>query len=77
MEDILKANVKIRNIALVTIIISIILLLIWMVHYLDTIKNDFQIVLILGIALFLAGILILTRIQFVLWTQKRVIKKFK
>jgi hypothetical protein len=74
MEELIKLDTKARNISLIIICIAIVILIIWMVFYLSSSKSEIQYLLYIGIALFLAGILVLTRIQFVLWAEKRVHK---
>ncbi len=74
MEELIKLDTKVRNSSLIMICIAIILLMIWVILYLNSPGSEFQYLLYIGIALFLAGILVLTRIQFVLWTEKRVHK---
>ena len=74
MEELIKLDTKARNIALIIICIAIVILIIWIIFYLNSPGSEFQFLLYIGIALFLAGILVLTRIQFVIWTEKRVHK---
>lgn len=75
MEDLIRLDAKIRNISLILIIIAIIILVIWINIYIHTPKKEFYYLLYIGIAFFFAGILILTRIQFTLWLEKRVKKR--
>jgi hypothetical protein len=61
---------KVRNIAIIILIIAVILLIVWFIFFMY-LPGDFLILLHIGIALLLGGILIITRIQFVLWAKKR------
>ena len=74
MEELITLDTKVRNISLIIICIAIFLLIIWVIFYLSSSKIEIQYLLYIGIALFLGGILVLTRIQFVLWAEKRVHK---
>ncbi|MHA1468692.1 MAG: hypothetical protein ACTSP6_11540 [Promethearchaeota archaeon] len=60
-----------RNLGLVLLLIAIVILTFWMVYYL-TLPNKTNIIwAYIGIALLLGGILLVTRIQFVIWMEKR------
>jgi hypothetical protein len=74
MEKFIKLDIRIRNISLIIILISILVLVIGIIFYFTKSKEHFQYILYAGVALFLAGLLILTRIQFVLWSEKRTLK---
>ncbi|MFW9937559.1 MAG: hypothetical protein ACFFD5_07910 [Candidatus Thorarchaeota archaeon] len=67
-----KIHKRIRNISLVIVIIGFLLMIIWMIIYLCKPNKELYFVLIIGIVLFLAGTLAFTRIQFVLWLQRRI-----
>ncbi|MFX1600907.1 MAG: hypothetical protein ACFFB6_09955 [Promethearchaeota archaeon] len=71
MEDLNKFDKKIRNISLIIIFIAIIILIIWIVTFFYSPENASPILLSIGIALLLAGILLCTRIQYVIWMKKR------
>ena len=71
MEEFDKLDKKIRNISLLVIFIAIILLIIWMVSYLFSQSKSSPLLMTLGIALLLAGILLFTRIQYVMWMNKK------
>jgi hypothetical protein len=73
-EWINKVHKRIRNIALVIVIIGFGLMIIWMIIYLLSPNFDLYFILVIGIVLFLAGMLAFTRIQFILWLQKRIKK---
>ncbi len=62
-----KIDKNFRNFGLGLILIAILILIVWMVFYLE---KNFKILLYLGIGLLLAGILIVTRIQFAVWVEK-------
>jgi len=69
-----KLDKLLRNIALILILASIILLIIWILNLYsnsgkETIYN--LIIMSIGIALLLGGILLLTRIQYIIWIKKR------
>ena len=60
-----------RNFGLVLVLIAIVILTFWMVNYL-TFPNKTNIIwAYIGIALLLGGILLVTRIQFIMWMEKR------
>ena len=60
-----------RNLGLVLLLIAIVILTFWMVYYL-TFPNKANIIwAYVGIALLLGGILLVTRIQFIIWMEKR------
>ncbi|MFX1593560.1 MAG: hypothetical protein ACFFCL_12790 [Promethearchaeota archaeon] len=71
MEDLNKFDKKIRNISLIIIFIAIIILIIWIVTFFYSPENASPILMSIGIALLLAGILLCTRIQYVIWMKKR------
>ena len=60
-----------RNLGLVLILLAIIILTIWMVDHLTFPDKNSLILAYLGIALLLGGILLVTRIQFIIWMEKR------
>lgn len=71
MEDLNKFDKKIRNISLIVIFIAIIILIIWIVTFYYSPEKASPILMSIGIALLLAGILLCTRIQYVIWMKKR------
>ena len=71
MEEFDRINRKIRNISFLIIIIAILLLLIWFILFGLIGEKEFQFLLAIGIGLFLAGLLLLTRIQYVIWINRR------
>jgi len=71
MEEFDKLDKKIRNASLLVIFIAIILLMIWVVSYIFSQNKPSPLLMSLGIALLLAGILLFTRIQYVMWMNKK------
>ena len=71
MEELDKLDTKIRNYSLIIIIIAIVLLIIWLVSYISSPKKASPLLMAIGIALLIGGILLLTRIQYVIWIKKR------
>ncbi|MFX1361612.1 MAG: hypothetical protein ACFFB1_17045 [Promethearchaeota archaeon] len=71
MEEFDRVNRKIRNISFLIIFIAIIILIIWLILFGLIGQKEFQFLLAIGIGLFLAGLLLLTRIQYVIWINKR------
>ena len=71
MEEIDKLDKRIRNISLIIVLIAIILLIIWIISFLNSPENASPFLMSIAIALFLAGILLFTRIQYVIWMKKR------
>lgn len=72
MESVDKLDKRIRNIALLIIIIAIILISVWLITLLNSSNNTSPLIMSLGIALLLAGILLVTRIQYLIWMKKRI-----
>ena len=60
-----------RNLGLVLILIAILILTFWMVNYLSFPKNLNLILAYIGVAILLGGLLLVTRIQFIIWMEKR------
>jgi len=73
MGEYFKIDKKFRNFGLGLILIAILILIVWMVFYLEDTEDNynFRLLSFLGIGLLLGGILIVTRIQFVIWAEKR------
>lgn len=71
MEELDKLDKKIRNISLLIIFIAIILLVFWTVSYVNSPETTSPLLMTIGIALLLAGILLCTRIQYIIWMKKR------
>ncbi|MFX1411803.1 MAG: hypothetical protein ACFFA6_15765 [Promethearchaeota archaeon] len=72
MEELDKIDKKIRNIALILIFIAVLLLVIWVLCYLNSPEKAPPLLVAIGIALLLGGILLFTRIQYVIWMKKRI-----
>ena len=70
MEDLEKMDKRFRNGAVIIIIIAILLLAIWTFIFFLTLENAHPLLLAIGIASLLAGILMFTRIQWVIWMKK-------
>ena len=71
MEELDKLDKKIRTVSLIMLVIAIILLISWIVSFLYSSENASPLLMSIAIALLLAGILLLTRIQYVIWMKKR------
>ncbi|MFX1380394.1 MAG: hypothetical protein ACFFA4_15015 [Promethearchaeota archaeon] len=71
MEELDKFDKKFRNIAFLIISIAILLLIIWMIIFLNSPENASPLLMSISIALLLAGILLITRIQYVIWMKKK------
>ncbi len=71
MEELNRFDKKFRNISLIIIFIAIILLVIWIISVLNSPEKASPVLMSIGIALLLAGILLFTRIQYVIWMKKR------
>ncbi len=71
MEELDRLDKKIRNIGLLLIVIAIVLLLIWIFNYLNSPEKASPLLMSIGIALLLSGILLVTRIQYIIWMKKR------
>ncbi|MFX0041908.1 MAG: hypothetical protein ACFE8L_03250 [Candidatus Hodarchaeota archaeon] len=71
MEELDKFDTKIRNHSLIIIIIAIVLLIIWGVSYTISPEKASPLLMAIGIALLLGGILLFTRVQYIIWIKKR------
>ncbi|NVM38588.1 MAG: hypothetical protein HWN81_23570 [Candidatus Lokiarchaeota archaeon] len=71
MKEFDRLDLKIRNISLIIILISIILLVFWAISYINSPETASPLLMSIGVALLLAGILLLTRIQYLIWMKKR------
>jgi len=71
MKELDKLDEKIRNISLLIILIAIILLVIWIVCYINSPETASPLLMTISIALLLGGILLSTRIQYIIWMKKR------
>ncbi len=66
-----KLDQKIRNVSLLMILIAIIIIIFWMISYINSPENYSPLIMAIGIALLLGGILLFTRVQFIIWMKKR------
>ncbi|MFX1304029.1 MAG: hypothetical protein ACFFBV_06785 [Promethearchaeota archaeon] len=71
MEELDKFDRRLRNFSLIIILIAVLLLIIWMVSFLNSPEKASPLLMSIAIALLLAGILLITRIQYVIWMKKR------
>jgi len=71
MKEFDKLDKRFRNISLIILFIAIILLIIWIASFLNSPEKASPFLMSIAIALLLAGILFLTRIQYVIWMKKR------
>ena len=72
MSEYIKVGKTLRNASLILLLIAGVVLSIWMINFYNTGSNSLPFLLFLGIILLFVGILILTRVQFVLWSLKKV-----
>ncbi|MFX0032109.1 MAG: hypothetical protein ACFE8E_07545 [Candidatus Hodarchaeota archaeon] len=75
MEEFNRINKKVRNIGLIAIVIAIVVLIIWVILFILSKGNRLEFMLAIAIALFLAGLLIVTRIQYIIWVSKNLSKE--
>ncbi|UCD00719.1 MAG: hypothetical protein JSV23_07450 [Promethearchaeota archaeon] len=71
MGELDKFDKRLRNISLIIIFIAVLLLMFWMVSFLNSPEKTSPILMAIGVALLLGGILLVTRIQYVIWMKKR------
>ncbi|MFX0021583.1 MAG: hypothetical protein ACFE9S_04605 [Candidatus Hermodarchaeota archaeon] len=71
MEELDKVDKKFRNFALIVIVIAILLLIIWIILLFINPNLTNPLLMSVAIALLLAGILLFTRIQYIIWMKKR------
>ncbi|MHA1687821.1 MAG: hypothetical protein ACTSUN_00535 [Promethearchaeota archaeon] len=71
LKEIDELDKKVRNMALSIIMIGIGLMMLWLIYWVIFSSIKLQIILYLGIGLFLGGLLFLSRIQFVMWAKKK------
>jgi len=76
LKEVDELDKKVRNIALIIMMIGIGLMVLWLIYWIIFSSIKFQIVLYLGIGLFLGGLLFLSRIQFVMWAKKKEKRAF-
>ena len=71
MERIDKIDKRFRNMSFIIIIIAVLFLIIWIASYLNSPEKASPLLISIGIALLLAGILLFTRIQYIIWLKKK------
>ncbi len=71
MERIDKIDKRFRNLSFIIIIIAVLFLIIWLASYLGSPEKASPLLLSIGLALLLAGILLFTRIQYLIWLKKK------
>ena len=71
MTEFQKLDAKVRNISLVVILAAAAMLVVWTISYALSPDHNLFFSLVIGIALFLAGLLLFTRIQFLIWAEKK------
>lgn len=71
MKELDKLDKKIRNVSFLMILIALILLIFWTISYLLSPETASPLVMSIAIALLLGGILLCTRIQYIIWMNKR------
>jgi hypothetical protein len=70
-----KIDKNVRNLSLLLILIGVILLLIWLIIYILTPHQENALLMALGIGILLGGLLVLTRVQYIIWLKKKVSSK--
>jgi hypothetical protein len=76
MEELsLNQDKKMRNIGLFLILLSIIFLILWFIMYYSFRDQNINLLLYIGIALLLGGLLIVTRLQFAIWLLEKHTQK--
>lgn len=71
MNELDKLDKKIRNVSLFIILIALIILVFWTICYVNSPETASPLLMSIGIALLLGGILLCTRIQYIIWMKKR------
>ena len=71
MERINRMDKRFRNFSFIIIIIAVLLLIIWIASYLNSPEKASPLLLSIGVALLIAGILLFTRIQYIIWLKKK------
>ncbi|MFW9828625.1 MAG: hypothetical protein ACFFEY_13620 [Candidatus Thorarchaeota archaeon] len=71
MKEIDKLDKKLRNVSLLILLVASIVIVLWVIGYIKDSKTSSPLLMSIGIALLLSGILLLTRIQYVIWMKKR------
>ena len=71
MEEFDILDKRIRNVSLLIIIIAIAILVFWVINYIQSPETASPLLMSIGVALLLGGILLCTRIQYIIWMKKR------
>lgn len=71
MKESDKIDKNFRNLALIIVIIGILLLIIWLVIFINISHTTMPLLMSIAIALLIAGILLYTRIQYIIWMKKK------
>lgn len=67
-----KIDKNVRNLSLILILIGVILIVIWLIIYLLIPHQENALLMSLGIGILLGGLLVLTRVQYIIWLKKKV-----
>ncbi|MDX1798903.1 MAG: hypothetical protein R3255_09675 [Candidatus Lokiarchaeia archaeon] len=71
MKELDKIDKYYRNLALIIVGIGILLLIIWLVIFFNIPHTTMPLLMSIAIALLIAGILLFTRIQYIIWMKKK------
>ena len=71
MKELDNLDKKFRNLSFIILIIAVLLLIIWIISYINSPEKASPLLMSIGIALLLGGILLFTRIQYIIWMKKR------
>jgi hypothetical protein len=71
MEKLDKLDTRIRNLSIIMLVIAVLLLITWIYCFIISPERASPLLMSISIALLLGGILLFTRIQYVIWMKKR------
>ena len=71
MNELDNFDKKFRNLAALMLIIALLILTIWLIFFLNSPELASPLLMSIGIALLLAGILLFTRIQYIIWMKRK------
>jgi uncharacterized protein with PQ loop repeat len=71
MEELDKLDKRLRNLSLIMLIVAVLLLIIWIFSFVISPEKASPLLMSISIALLLGGILLFTRIQYVIWMKQR------
>jgi uncharacterized membrane protein YjjP (DUF1212 family) len=71
MDEIDELDKTLRNLALIIIICGVLILTILIIFFLQSTENNHPYLMAIGIALLISGILLITRIQYIIWMKKK------